>query len=48
MIGVMSLRSGSHAVGPEAGTIQVHTYREGIAEVRDVVEIVIDVQLPAD
>jgi len=48
MIGVMSLRPGSHAIGPEAGTIQGHTYREGIAEVQDVVEIVIDVQLPAD
>ena len=30
-ISAMALAQGSHAVGPEAGTLQVKTYREGVA-----------------
>ncbi len=32
MISLMPLPPGSHAIGPEAGTIQVQTYREGLAQ----------------
>jgi polyisoprenoid-binding protein YceI len=28
----MPLRPGSHTIGPDSGTMQVHTYREGVAQ----------------
>jgi hypothetical protein len=32
MIGAMALRPGTHSVGPDNGTLRVHTYREGMAQ----------------
>jgi hypothetical protein len=32
MIGAMALRPGTHSVGPDSGTLRVHTYREGMAQ----------------
>lgn len=32
MLGLMALRAGPHAVGPDNGTLQVRTYREGVGQ----------------